>query len=164
MNATPTQQPSKKGIELIPWSDLSPGQKAGRGGVIAVALIIVLAALRGAYGMLSGGRSESVSATQATAELSAEDRKDGIQSLCRVFQIYGIPKTDTEADSAAKNAGELFKLPGNLPPERSNTILTTIAHEFSSRQLTAKDCADAGQPVEAVSTDEGVASPPAAPH
>jgi hypothetical protein len=153
---TASQPPQRKGIELIPWSELSPGQKAGRGAVVAVIVIVVLAALRGVGGMFSsrGGGQEPSEPGQDAAVLSASDRNDGLQSLCRVFQIYGIPKTDSDADAAAKNAAELFKLAGNQSPARSAVILDQIAHEFSAKKLTASDCAAAGQPVQAVSTDE----------
>ena len=160
MNDTASQPPQRKGIELIPWSELSPGQKAGRGAVVVVIVIVVLAALRGVAGMFSsgGGVTQGPSApTQEAAALSASDRSDGLQSLCRVFQIYGIPKTDSDADAAAKNAAELFKLGGNQSPARSAVILEQIAHEFSAKKLTASDCAAAGQPVQAVSTDESSA-------
>ncbi|MGH7781092.1 MAG: hypothetical protein ACREQR_14850 [Candidatus Binataceae bacterium] len=134
---------------------LTPGQKAGRGAMIAVIVIVVLAALRGVFGMFSHGGGSSPSGTgQPEAALSQGDRNDGMQSLCRVFQIYGIPKSDSDADAAAKNAAELFKLAGNQSPVRSAVILNRIAHEFSAKKLTAGDCAAAGQPVQAVSTDE----------
>ncbi len=152
---TASQQPQHKGIELIPWSDLTPGQKAGRGAMIAVIVIVVLAALRGVAGMFSSWRSQAPpGVAQTDIELSAADRKDGLDSLCRVFQIYGIPKSDSDANAAAKNAAELFKLADNQSPERSAVILDRIAHEFSAKRLTASDCAAAGQPVKAVSTDE----------
>ncbi|MFZ0660125.1 MAG: hypothetical protein WBE78_17050 [Candidatus Binataceae bacterium] len=156
MNDTASQPPQRKGIELIPWSELTPGQKAGRGAVIVVVVIVVLAALRGVGGMFSSRRSAQGPSEpgQNEAVLSASDRNDGLQSLCRVFQIYGIPKSDSDADAAAKNAAELFKLAGNQSPARSAVILDQIAHEFSAKKLTAKDCAAAGQPVQAVSTDE----------
>jgi hypothetical protein len=156
VNDTASQPPQRKGIELIPWSELSPGQKAGRGAVVVVIVIIVLAALRGVGGMFSsrGGVQGPSEASQNEAVLSSSDRNDGLQSLCRVFQIYGIPKTDSDADAAAKNAAELFKLAGNESPARSAVILGQMAHEFSAKKLTANDCAAAGQPVQAVSTDE----------
>jgi hypothetical protein len=158
VNNTASQLPQRKGIELIPWSELTPGQKAGRGAVIAVIVIVVLAALRGVIGMFSsrGGSAQGPMSdtNQNEVVLSASDRSDGLQSLCRVFQIYGIPKTDSDADAAAKNAAELFKLAGNQSPARSAVILDQIAHEFSAKKLTASDCAAAGQPVQAVSTDE----------
>lgn len=123
--------------------------------MIFVAVLIVLAALREIVGMVTGGRPQSSArVAKNEVELSEADRKDGLQSLCRVFQIYGIPKTDADADAAAKSAAELFKLAGNQSPERTAVILDRIAHEFSAKQLTAKDCAAAGEPVKAVSTDE----------
>lgn len=156
MNHTASQPSKRKGIELIPWSELTPGQKAGRGAVIAVVLIVVLAGLRGIGGMFSNrGASRTPAEPSAdTAVLSASDRSDGIQSLCRVFQIYGIPKSDADADAAAKNAAELFKLSGNQSPARSAVILDQIAREFADKKLTGSDCSAIGQPVQAVSTDE----------
>ncbi|MHB8381929.1 MAG: hypothetical protein ACYDC3_06260 [Candidatus Binataceae bacterium] len=156
MNDTASQTPKRKGIELIPWSELTPSQKAGRGAVIGVVLIVVLAALRGIGGMFSGrDGAQAPSAPNAdSAVLSASDRSDGLQSLCRVFQIYGIPKSDSDADAAAKNAAELFKLSGNQSPTRSAVILDRVARDFAAKKLTASDCAAIGQPVQAVSTDE----------
>lgn len=75
------------------------------------------------------------------------DRKDGIESLCKVFQIYGLPKNDHDATEAARNAAELFKLAGNQSRERSTYILTTIVQEFRSRKLSQADCAEAGAPI-----------------
>lgn len=156
MNDTASQPPQRKGIELIPWSELSPGQKAGRGAVVVVIVIVVLAALRGVTGMFSsrGGIAGPSAPAEHAAALSASDRNDGLQSLCSVFQIYGIPKTDSDADAAAKNAAQMYKLAGNQSPARSAVILNQLAHEFSAKKLTASDCAAAGLPVQAVSTDE----------
>jgi hypothetical protein len=75
------------------------------------------------------------------------DRKDGIESLCKVFQIYGLPANDHDASEAAKNAGELFKLAGNQSPERSAFILSTIVGEFRSGKLGKADCEAAGAPL-----------------
>lgn len=75
------------------------------------------------------------------------DRHDGIESLCKVFQIYGIPKNEKDAAGSAKNAAELFKLAGNQSPERTTYILTTIAEEFRSGKLKEPDCAQAGAPI-----------------
>jgi hypothetical protein len=135
------------GFELLPWNELSGGQKAGRVVAGVVVLFLFFFLLRG---FLHGGgaTNRSASAPQgSTDSMSDGDRKDGIESLCKVFQIYGIPKTDLDAAAAAKNAGELFKLAGNESPERSEFILTTIAGEFRSRKLTADDCAQAGAPL-----------------
>lgn len=124
--------------------------------MVAVIAIVVLAALRGIGGMFSsrGGEHGPAEPNQEGAVLSASDRNDGLQSLCSVFQIYGIPKTDSDADAAAKNAAQMYKLAGNQSPARTAIILKQLAHEFSAKQLTASDCAAAGQPVQAVSTDE----------
>ena len=89
------------------------------------------------------------------------DRRDGIESLCKVFQIYGIPKSEQDATGAAKNAAELFKLAGNQSPERSMFILTTIAGQFRDGTLKAVDCAEAGAPIG--SADSSGGSPDSAP-
>ncbi len=88
------------------------------------------------------------------------DRKDGIESLCKVFQIYGIPKNEKDAAGAAKNAAELFKLAGNQSPERSMFILTAIAGEFRAGKLKGTDCAEAGAPI---GTVENSVSPNSGP-
>jgi hypothetical protein len=150
----------KGGIEFMPWSELSGGQKAGRVVVLALAAAVVLVAIRGVFEMVSSSRAggESTSAKQAAdAALTAGERKDGIQSLCKVFQIYGVPKTEADADAAAKNAAELFKLPSDQTAERSAVILQAIAREFSRGKLKAADCAAAGEPMP---TDSGAAGSP----
>ena len=99
---------------------------------------------------LVGGRGTiqpAPSADGSNAPITEGDRKDGIESLCKVFQIYGLPKNDHDATDAAHNAAELFKLAGNQSPERSNYILTSIVGEFRSGKLGQADCADAGAPV-----------------
>jgi len=75
------------------------------------------------------------------------DRRDGIESLCKVFQIYGLPKNDNGATEAVHNAVELFKLAGNQSPERSTYILTSIVAEFRGGKLGQADCAQAGAPI-----------------
>lgn len=101
---------------------------------------------------LIGGRGTNEPAPSALgsgsdAPITEGDRKDGIESLCKVFQIYGLPKNDHDASDAAHNAGELFKLAGNQSPERSSYILTSIVGEFRSGKLGQADCANAGAPV-----------------
>ena len=87
------------------------------------------------------------------APITEGDRKDGIESLCKVFQIYGLPKNDSDANEAAHNAAELFKLAGNQSPERSNYILTSIVGDFRSGKLGQADCAKAGAPIPTNSED-----------
>ena len=99
---------------------------------------------------VTGGRGtiEPAPSTEGSnAPITEGDRKDGIESLCKVFQIYGLPKNDHDATDAAHNAAELFKLAGNQSPERSSYILTSIVGEFRSGKLGGADCATAGAPV-----------------
>lgn len=96
-----------------------------------------------------GGTHRSASSTAPAADgsnapITEGDRKDGIESLCKVFQIYGLPANDHDASEAAKNAGELFKLAGNQSPERSAYILGSIVSEFRSGKLGKSDCEAAG--------------------
>ena len=152
------QAARKGGIEFLPWSELSGGQKAGRAIALGVAALIVLLALRGVIRMTIGERGASAPAPSgpgAIENLSAGDRKDGIVSLCKVFQIYGMPKTRDDADAAAKNAAELFKLAGNQSPEQSAIILRIVAQEFSNGRLGTADCAAAGQPIGAPTESGG---------
>jgi hypothetical protein len=140
----------KGGFELIPWSELSAGQKGGRAAAVAVMLFLILFFLRSMLRGLSGGRGTSdnaPSAESANAPITQGDRKDGIESLCKVFQIYGLPKTDHDATEAARNAGELFKLAGNQSAERSEYILTSIVGEFRGGKLGKADCDEAGAPL-----------------
>jgi hypothetical protein len=134
-------------IEWLPWGELSVGQRAGRAAAGVVVLILIFFFLRG---MLRGVASsnQSVSDQQGSeVSMSDSDHRDGIESLCKVFQIYGIPKNQQDASGAAKNAAELFKLAGNQSPERSTFILTAIAEEFRAGKLSDNDCAQAGAPI-----------------
>ena len=67
--------------------------------------------------------------------------------MCKVFQIYGLPKNDHDATEAARNAAELFKLSGNQSPERSAYILNAVVAEFRGGKLGQADCAEAGEPL-----------------
>ncbi len=103
-----------------------------------------------------GGRGTSEPAPSAQgsgAPITEGDRKDGIESLCKVFQIYGLPRTDHDAADAAHNASELFKLAGNQSPERSSYILNAIVADFRSGKLGQSDCAEAGAPMPTNPTD-----------
>lgn len=139
----------KGGFQLIPWSELSATQKIGRSVFAVVGLLLVFIFFRTILrGMGGSGTSASVpSAQSSNAPITDSDRKDGIESLCKVFQIYGLPKSDRAATEAARNAGELFKLAGNQPPERSEYILTSIVQEFRGGKLGAPDCEEAGAPI-----------------
>jgi hypothetical protein len=137
-----------KGIQWIPWNELSAGQKLGRGLLIVVVVLVFVVLIRGALNALMP-MLKSAPADENTAALSAEDRKDGIVSLCKVFQIYGIPKNETEARTAARNAADLFKLAGNRTADRGLYIFDSLSLEFSSKKLNAQDCAAAGVPLEA---------------
>ncbi len=156
------EEKAKGGFELIPWSELSPAQRAGRSIAAAVVLFLVFFLARAMWRGLSGatsGTSENASSAQSPgAPVTESERKDGIESLCKVFQIYGLPKTDHDATEAAHNAAELFKLPGNQSPEHSAYILTTIVGEFRSGKLSRSDCAQAGAPI--ATTEESTDNSP----
>ena len=139
----------KGGFELLPWSELSSGQRAGRLAAGAIVLFLILFFLRGMLRSVGGsGASVPVpSADGSNAPITDGDRKDGIESLCKVFQIYGLPKNDSGANEAVHNAVELFKLGGNQSPERSTYILTSIVGDFRSGKLGQADCAQAGAPI-----------------
>jgi hypothetical protein len=147
------------GFELLPWSQLSSGQKAGRVVAGVVVLFLFIFFLRGLFRGVGASNRSPAEPQSSTDAMSDGDRRDGIESLCKVFQIYGIPKTDLDATAAAKNAAELFKLAGNESPERSEFILTSVAGEFRAHKLTAEDCAQAGAPLP---TSGNAEAPPAA--
>ena len=139
----------KGGFELLPWSELSSGQRAGRLAAGAIVLFLILFFLRGMLRSVggSGASVPAISADGSNAPITDGDRKDGIESLCKVFQIYGLPKNDSGANEAVHNAVELFKLAGNQSPERSTYILTSIVGDFRSGKLGQADCAQAGAPI-----------------
>jgi hypothetical protein len=136
------------GFELIPWSELSPGQRAGRVIVAVVALLVVLFAIRLILHNLGGGSTGSnanaPAAQSSAAPITDADRSAAIMSLCKVFQIYGLPKNDSDATEDARNAGELG---GNQSPERSAYILNSVVGEFRGGKLGQSDCSDAGEPL-----------------
>jgi hypothetical protein len=156
-----TAEEKKGGIEWIPWSELSSGQKAGRLLITLLVLALGFAVIRIALGfaLTRHGGAQNPAPSADAGPLSASDRSDGVQSLCKVFQIYGMPLTPNDADAAAKNAQELFKLAGSESPGRSAFILTTLAHQFQAGKLNADDCAAAGEPV-SVSSGTSPQSPP----
>ena len=145
------EEKAKSKFELIPWSELSTAQRAGRSIAAGIVLLLILFLVRGMWRGVrhaTSGSSETASSSQTSGvPITEGDRKDGIESLCKVFQIYGLPKNDHDAAEAARNAAELFKLAGNQSPERSTYILTTIVHEFRSGKLAGPDCAEAGAPI-----------------
>lgn len=150
----PPAPPVKKGIEWIPWSELSPAQRAGRSTAAAVVVLLLFFFLRGILRGIGSSNNTGYSGAPAAdiseAPITEGDRKDGIESLCKVFQIYGMPKNDKDGAEAARNAAELYKLSGNQTPTRSIYILTTIAQEFRAGKLKEPDCAEAGAPVGSV--------------
>jgi hypothetical protein len=150
--APPPPPKGKGGFEWIPWSELSSTQRAGRSIAIAIVALLFLVFVRVLLSSLAGGHGSSANAPAAdgsNAPITEGDRKDGIESLCKVFQIYGLPKNDHDATEAAHNAAELFKLAGNQSPERSAQILGTIVGEFRSGKLGKADCDAAGAPLPA---------------
>src|SRR5258708_25094563 len=162
LSAPPGDGKAKGGsIEWLPWGELSAGQRAGRAMAGVVVLILIFFFMRG---MLRGvaSSSQSTADQQGAVSMSESDRKDGIEWLCKIFQIYGIPKTQQDAVGAAKNAAEMFKLAGNQSPERSTFILTAIAEEFRAGKLQGDDCAQAGAPLATVgsSGNAGVLAAP----
>ncbi|HEY6395650.1 MAG TPA: hypothetical protein VIX12_09550 [Candidatus Binataceae bacterium] len=151
------------GIQWIPWSELSSGQRIGRIAAAVFAGLIVILVIRTLLHTFlpQGIPAVSGRAAQTTLgpPLSDGDRKDGIVSMCKVFQIYGLPKTDADADTDARNAAELFKLAGDQSPQRSAEILIAIAREFSAGKLKAVDCETAGEPLPASTNTSDINSP-----
>ncbi|HYL58568.1 MAG TPA: hypothetical protein VEU51_06825 [Candidatus Acidoferrales bacterium] len=143
----PPSAPGKGGIQWIPWSELSGGQRAGRLLAALVVVFIVFSFTRTVLrGLVTTGGSSTGAPTAESSDvpMSDGDRRDGIESLCRVFQIYGMPKNDKDADESVRNAAELFKLGGNQSPERSLFILKAIARQFRAGTLGAPDCTQVG--------------------
>lgn len=135
-----------RGIELLPWSELSARQKGGR---VAAGLVVSLLMFSLMCAVLRdvGPSNQSVAPQRSDGPLTDNDRTDGIASLCKVFQIYGIPKDRKNVVGSVKNAASMFKLGDDQSPERSSLILTLIAAEFSAGKLSDQDCAEVGEPL-----------------
>src|SRR5260370_25089231 len=69
----------KGGFELLPWSELSAGQRAGRVGAGAIALFLILFFVRGTLHSLIGSNASGPAPTADGANLpiAEGDRKDG---------------------------------------------------------------------------------------
>jgi hypothetical protein len=138
------------------WSEISPEEKVGVSLAVVLALFLSFFFIRGMLRGFTGERGAREGAPfeeKWNAPIAEGDRKDGIESLCKVFQIYGLPKNDGDATEAARNAAELFKLPGNHSPERSSYILSTIVGEFRAGKVGQAACGQAGAPLPV--TEEG---------
>ena len=132
-----------KGIQWIPWSELSGGQKAGRAIAAMLAVVAILFLLRTFLGRLKLPGDQTVATTTAQSSeppLTAADRADGLASICPTIKIYGLPKNDDEALNVANHSEDLFKLPGDRSVARSIFILTSLAHEFQRGSLAMSAC------------------------
>jgi hypothetical protein len=144
------------GIELLPWSELSAGQKGGRAAAGVVVLLLIFFFMSG---VLRNAGASSAASQSSEGPLTDNDRNDGIASLCKVFQIYGIPKDQKNAVGSVKNAASMFKLGDDQSPERSFFILTMIAGEFSAGKLSDQDCAEVGEPLAKVASPRAGSTP-----
>ena len=148
---------SDGGFQWIPWGQLTSGQRLGRAIAIAVAALVVFLIGRSIVRVVAGGNSTAVTSPAQSGKalppgMSDVDHASAIVSLCKVFQIYGMPKDDNDAYATAKNASEMFKTVGDHDQEASMGLFTAVATEFSSGRLTEKDCAAVGQPMPTQST------------
>jgi hypothetical protein len=158
-SAPPTDGKRKGGgIELLPWSELSAGQKGGRAAAGVVVLFLILFFMRGILRNVDAS-NQSTASQSSEGPLTDNDRKDGIASLCKVFQINGIPQDQKNAVGSAKNAASMFKLGDDQSPERSFFILTMIAGEFSAGKLSDQDCAEVGEPLAKVASPRAGSTP-----
>jgi hypothetical protein len=149
--------PGRGGIELIPWNKLSSTQKAGRALAVVIVLFLGFFFLRGIFRGIAPSRPGAPSTPDLdAASISDSDRGDGIESLCKVFQIYGLPKNEQDAAASVKNATQL----SNKSPERSTAILTSVAQDFRAGKLKEDDCAQAGHPLKTAGAAD--APPPVA--
>ncbi|MGC2305069.1 hypothetical protein [Candidatus Binatus sp.] len=146
------------GIELLPWSELSAGQKGGRAAAGVVVLLLIFFFMHVVLRNV-GASNQSAASQSSEGPLTDNDREDGIASLCKVFQIYGIPKDQKNAVGSAKNAASMFKLGDDQSPERTFFILTMIAGEFSAGQLSYQDCAEVGEPLAKVAFPRAGSTP-----
>jgi hypothetical protein len=121
-------------------------------------LFLILLFVRGMlHSLLGSSTSGSVPAVNTT--ITEGDRKDGIESLCKVFQIHGLPNNDSSGTEAVHNAVQSFKLAGNQSPERSTYILTSLVGEFRGGKLSEADCAQAGAPLAKVASPRAGSTP-----
>ena len=147
--------PGRRGIELLPWNKLSSAQKAGRALAVVIGLFLIFFFLRGILrGVRPSGPGAPAPQAADLASITDSDRSDGIESLCKVFQIYGLPRNEQDAAASVKNASQL----SNKSPERSTFILTSVAEDFRTGKLKEDDCAQAGHPLK---TASGVTDVPA---
>ncbi len=139
---------AKGAIEWIAWNELTGRQKAGRAAAILFVLLLFGTLLRLAAGRIgsSFGPRTVASPEPSQSPLTATERADGLASICPTVGIYGVPQNDNEAVEVARHADDLFKLPGNRPPERSRYILTRLAREFQSGALKSSDCPSRSSP------------------
>jgi hypothetical protein len=146
------------GIELLPWSELSVGQKGVRAAAGVVVLLLIVFFMSGVLRNV-GGSNQNAASQSSEGPLTNNDREDGIASLCKVYQIYGIPKDQEKAVGSAKYAASMFKLGDDQSPERSFFILTMIAGEFSAGKLSDQDCAEVGEPLAKVASPRAGSTP-----
>ena len=135
---------------IFEWSEFSPEEKVGT--LISLPLVVLFLVLFFG-GMLNGltgerGANEGASPEERwNAPITKSDRKEGIESLCKVFQIYGLPKNAKDATEAAHKAADLFELASNQSPERNDYILTSLVGQFRGGKLTQSDCEQVGAPL-----------------
>jgi hypothetical protein len=160
VQTAPASKPNK-GIEWIPWSELSGGQKAGRAIAALLAALVIAYLLRTFLGGAKSPVGTSIAPNSQPTEqpLTAQDRVDGLASICPTLKIYGIPKNDDEALNVARHSEDLFKLPGDRTVEHSTSILTALAHEFQSGSLSMNACPP---PPAAAGANQMPSSPPPA--
>lgn len=156
--APPIDGKSKGRIELLPWSELSAVQKGGRAAAGLFVLLLIFFFMGGIL-RNAGASNQSAASRSSEDPLTDNDRKDGIESLCKVFQIYGIPEDQKTAAGSAKNAAAMYKLGDDQSPERSFFILTRIAGEFSAGKLSDQDCAEVGEPLAKVASPRAGSTP-----
>ena len=153
----PPPPPPKSGFQWIPWGQLSSGQKLGRAVALAVAVLVVFLIGRSVFRLIAGGSPAEVTSPAQPGKgpvvaMSDVDHAAAIVSLCKVFQIYGMPKDDNDAYATAKNASEMFKTIGDHDQQASMDLFAAVATEFSTGHLTDRDCAAVGQPMPTQST------------
>ncbi len=118
---------SKGGFEWIPWSELSPGQRAGRSVAVVVAVLVILFFLRG---MLRGVVGGGTAGTAPRTECERSDRRrsqrrhrvvvQGISDLRLAQERQGCGRSREQRGGVVQTERQSVARTQRIHPERSS--------------------------------------------